>query len=274
MSDKKKPLEKSDSKSDKRKSLEKMDSGEKISPNNSFSDGRNDSQKSLGRPERKGAVKKKKVFVVKGHRFTPRLFSQLTFCSHCKELIWGIGKQGYQCQACQFVTHKSCHEFVSFQCPGVDTGIEDPEDQRFVHKFQIHTYMTPTFCDHCGSLLHGIKDQGKRCEECKINVHKGCVQWVPNLCGCNYIERRGRIKLQIQCSSTKLTAKMIEGKHLIAMDPNGLSDPYVKAKIVSNGNSQTHKTKCIKATLNPKWNETLTFDVKPDYKDKRLLIEV
>ncbi|CAL4128216.1 unnamed protein product, partial [Meganyctiphanes norvegica] len=260
--------------SDRKISFEKSNSVEKMSPNSSFKDARSESQKSLGRPERKGAVKKNKVFVVKDHKFAPRMFAQLTYCSHCKELIWGIGKQGYQCGACSFVVHKVCHEFVSFQCPGVDKGVEDPEDERFIHKFQIHTYMTPTFCDHCGSLLHGLKDQGKKCKECKINVHKSCVEFVPNLCGCNYVERRGRIKLQIKCNAIRLTAKMIEGKHLIAMDPNGLSDPYVKAKIISNGNSQTQKTKCIKATLNPKWDETLTFDVKPDYNDKRLLIEV
>ncbi|CAL4124996.1 unnamed protein product [Meganyctiphanes norvegica] len=223
-------------------------------------------------PERKGAVQKKKVFIVKDHKFTPRLFNQLNYCIHCKELIWGIDKQGYQCQACSVVIHKVCHESVSFQCPGVDKGVDDPEDQRFVHKFQIHTYTIATSCDHCGSLLHGIKDQGKQCSACKINVHKDCVEFVPNLCGQNQVERRGRIKLQIQCNKAKLTAKIIEGKNLIAMDPNGMSDPYVKAKIISNGH--TEKTKCIKANLNPKWNETLTLELKPNDMDSRLLVDV
>eukprot|EP00051_Salpingoeca_urceolata_P006115 m.81310 g.81310 ORF g.81310 m.81310 type:complete len:544 (-) comp14689_c0_seq2:290-1921(-) len=144
-------------------------------------------------PRRHGAMKRRKVHVVNKHRFIARFFRQPTYCAHCKDFCWGIGKQGYECEVCKMSLHKKCHTLVVSTCPGAQVGRETMKknaeslQQRFgmniPHRFSSHTYARPTFCDHCGSLLWGLYNQGQQCSVCKINVHKKCLHHVPNLCG-------------------------------------------------------------------------------------------
>ena len=100
-----------------------------------------------------------------------------------------------------------------------------------------------------------------------MNVHKKCQTFVPDLCGLDHTERRGRIHLRIAYErENKLTVEIIEARNLIPMDPNGLSDPYVKIKLISTTIDASkkqphskHKTKTVRATLNPQWLEKFTM---------------
>ncbi|CAK8695139.1 protein kinase C-like 1B [Clavelina lepadiformis] len=140
---------------------------------------------------RRNAVRRR-IHRVRGHKFLATYLRQPTFCSHCKEFIWGVvGKQGYQCQVCTCVVHKRCHTLVLKKCPGSRTSelLKSPSLGRInfnvPHQFKTHSYQFFTFCDHCGSLLYGLYSQGMQCKACKVNVHKRCASNIPNSCGIN-----------------------------------------------------------------------------------------
>nr|XP_002664164.2 protein kinase C epsilon type isoform X1 [Danio rerio]XP_021328303.1 protein kinase C epsilon type isoform X1 [Danio rerio] len=152
------------------------------------------------RPRKRQGAVRRRVHQVNGHKFMATYLRQPTYCSHCRDFIWGVlGKQGYQCQVCTCVVHKRCHELIITKCAGLkkqeDTA-EEVGSQRFSvnmpHKFRIHNYKVLTFCDHCGSLLWGLLRQGLQCKVCKMNVHKRCeINVAPN-CG---VDARGIAKV-------------------------------------------------------------------------------
>uniref|UniRef100_A0A673IFX8 Protein kinase C n=1 Tax=Sinocyclocheilus rhinocerous TaxID=307959 RepID=A0A673IFX8_9TELE len=140
---------------------------------------------------RRGAIKQAKVHVVKCHEFTATFFPQPTFCSVCKEFVWGLNKQGYQCRQCNAAIHKKCIDKVIAKCTGSAINSKETmiHKERFKidmpHRFKVYNYMSPTFCEHCGTLLWGLARQGLKCEECGMNVHHKCQRKVANLCGIN-----------------------------------------------------------------------------------------
>uniref|UniRef100_A0A3Q3GFA8 Protein kinase C n=1 Tax=Labrus bergylta TaxID=56723 RepID=A0A3Q3GFA8_9LABR len=140
---------------------------------------------------RRGAIKQAKVHIVKCHEFSATFFPQPTFCSVCKEFVWGLNKQGYQCRQCNAAIHKKCIDKVIAKCTGSAINSKETmtHKERFKidmpHRFKVYNYKSPTFCEHCGTLLWGLAKQGLKCEECGMNVHHKCQKKVANLCGVN-----------------------------------------------------------------------------------------
>ncbi|XP_055002657.1 protein kinase C theta type [Sorex araneus] len=140
---------------------------------------------------RRGAMKQARVHHAKGHEFTATFFPQPTFCSVCHEFVWGLNKQGYQCRQCNAAIHKKCLDKVIAKCTGSAVNSRETmfHKERFKidmpHRFKVCTYRSPTFCEHCGTLLWGLARQGLRCDACGMNVHHKCHNKVANLCGIN-----------------------------------------------------------------------------------------
>uniref|UniRef100_A0A673XHK3 Protein kinase C n=1 Tax=Salmo trutta TaxID=8032 RepID=A0A673XHK3_SALTR len=142
------------------------------------------------RPRKRQGAVRRRVHQVNGHKFMATYLRQPTYCSHCRDFIWGvIGKQGYQCQG-ESIKRCDC-VIVSALCRPLQVG-----SQRFSvnmpHKFGIHNFKVLTFCDHCGSLLWGLLRQGLQCKVCKVNVHRRCESNVAPNCG---VDARGIAKV-------------------------------------------------------------------------------
>uniref|UniRef100_A0AAZ3PM64 Protein kinase C n=1 Tax=Oncorhynchus tshawytscha TaxID=74940 RepID=A0AAZ3PM64_ONCTS len=143
---------------------------------------------------RRRAIKQPKVHFIKNHEFTATFFGQPTFCSNTypnttmtkSKCIGHI-----HMVKCNAAIHKKCIDKIIGRCTGTAENSRDTvfQKERFKidmpHRFKSHNYMSPTFCDHCGSMLWGMVKQGIKCEECSMNIHHKCQKKVGNLCGIN-----------------------------------------------------------------------------------------
>jgi len=192
--------------------------------------------------KKRGGVKHKKIHIVNKHRFIARFFKQPVFCGHCKEFMWGFGKQGYECETCGLVLHKKCHTLTVSTCPGAVSGETTRQSsdkvlaQRFAinvpHTFAVKSYKSPTFCDHCGTLLWGMWRQGLQCKvkSCKFNVHKKCKDKVGALCGLDQKMLADELsKLGLNASELSGNEKKLGGSGASVRTPKKLVAELAKA---------------------------------------------
>ncbi|EGD75514.1 AGC/PKC/ALPHA protein kinase [Salpingoeca rosetta] len=94
-------------------------------------------------------------------------------------------------------------------------------------------------------------------------------------------KKRGHLKLSVVLKETRdhivLEVEVYEAKNLLPADLNGLADPYVKMYVHPDPSKKTkQKTKIVKKTLNPVWNEKFTwkFSKHDDLSSRKLHVAV
>ncbi|MED6256707.1 hypothetical protein ATANTOWER_006160 [Ataeniobius toweri] len=187
--------------------------------------------------KRRGAVKQPKIHAIKNHEFIATFFHQPTFCSVCKDFVWGLNKQGYRCKQCNAAIHKKCIEKIIYKCTKTATNSRDTMFQRerfnvdMPHRFKTYNYKSPTFCDHCGSLLWGLFKQGLKCNDCNMNVHSACEKKVANLCGVDQKMLAEVLSLIAQDSNKKQDESNDNGPEIgIYQDRSSISEPSAGGK--------------------------------------------
>ncbi|XP_066906040.1 calcium-dependent protein kinase C-like [Halyomorpha halys] len=66
------------------------------------------------------AVQAQRFNVNVPHRFVMHSYKRFTFCDHCGSLLYGLIKQGLQCEVCNMNVHKRCQKNVANNC-GINT---------------------------------------------------------------------------------------------------------------------------------------------------------
>eukprot|EP00038_Savillea_parva_P008587 m.177910 g.177910 ORF g.177910 m.177910 type:complete len:679 (+) comp14442_c0_seq1:56-2092(+) len=87
--------------------------------------------------------------------------------------------------------------------------------------------------------------------------------------------KRGHIQIDCKVERGKLRLRIIRAAALLACDRNGKSDPYVKCAIEPDSSKESkQKTKIVKKTLDPEFNEEFEWLITPAERGKMLQIAV
>lgn len=220
------------------------------------------------------AIKEKRRQYVKDHVLELHFFRRPTFCYHCNQFIYGLGKQGFQCLQCGLATHKYCAPLIVYNCTRNADVIQSECTEGFAHHFKKHQFLKPSICDHCGQFIFALRSQGYHCEDeiCQMNVHSHCLRFVANNCGFHRHKKYGNMMLKLNCevndNAVNLNISVTQCQNLLPADSNGLSDPYVNIQVKSlNGEIiAKFQTKIQFKTLNPQFNESFecSFPFSPD----------
>merc|ERR1711988_648137 len=110
------------------------------------------------------------------HQFVKKHFNKPTWCSHCKEFIWGLGKQGYECKVCKIPVHGRCVQGTKGICVAVPNKTlprKNTNLQNYVKLYQESNQVSSTVSPTNDKLL---------CQESAFGLAagEGCIYQMPN----------------------------------------------------------------------------------------------
>ncbi|KXJ92432.1 hypothetical protein Micbo1qcDRAFT_61991 [Microdochium bolleyi] len=184
---------------------------------------------------RKGAVRQRKeeVHEMYGHKFVQHQFYNIMRCALCGDFL--KYSAGMQCEDCKYTCHQKCYGSVVTKCISKSNAETDPDEEkinhRIPHRFQAFSNVTANWCCHCGYMLPFGKKNCRKCSECNLTAHAGCVHLVPDFCGmsmatANQILEGMRVQRQRQQKGTSLTEKTFRQGKASPANPQSPSSPY------------------------------------------------
>ncbi|KAI6213454.1 Serine/threonine-protein kinase D [Aphelenchoides besseyi] len=96
--------------------VEQTDDGDPIGGNHLQQPRKDRSSSWSGRPIWMDIAEASRVKIP--HTFQVHSYKKPTVCQHCKKLLKGLIRQGYQCRECKFNCHKKCEKYVQKDCTG------------------------------------------------------------------------------------------------------------------------------------------------------------
>ncbi|KAG4304044.1 hypothetical protein PORY_002567 [Pneumocystis oryctolagi] len=135
---------------------------------------------------RQGAIrqKKKMIYEMYGHKFSPHQFYQIIKCALCGEFLKNA--TGFRCIDCRYTCHKKCYLKIITKCiskVSSEVSLEEKFNHHIPHRFEPITNIGANWCCHCGYILPLGKKSTQKCTECNILCHTQCRHLIPDLCG-------------------------------------------------------------------------------------------
>ncbi|KAI9053071.1 hypothetical protein LZ554_003340 [Drepanopeziza brunnea f. sp. 'monogermtubi'] len=186
---------------------------------------------------RKGAIRQRKeeVHEMYGHKFISQQFYNIMRCALCGEFL--KYSAGMQCEDCKYTCHTKCYTSVVTKCISKSNAETDPDEEkinhRIPHRFEKFANMSANWCCHCGYILPFGKKNCRKCTECSLTCHAGCVHLVPDFCGmsmsvANVILDGIRNQKRRQTAQTPMTGRTLRqgsNKPVSGVESTSPSDP-------------------------------------------------